>query len=179
MENFKDLEVGSLEDEIIFIYPVNKCYAFIDVFFFHYIYAHAHAFVFSAWLRTLAPLAWLVMMTLPPFCAVRSHSGRGRWWSSATPNTKKSSGTYSTNWTSPSAESKSAEYDAHTCRQMQFCTSQQQPTPFLFQSLIALLCSNTSGLDKDSLTLSAIYESNSPTPVPVCALHRISTCMNK
>lgn len=47
------------------------------------------------------------------------------------------------------------------------------PPLFLFQSLIALLCSNSSRLDKDSLTLRAIYESSSPTSVPVCALHLI------
>lgn len=34
-------------------------------------------------------------------------------------------------------------------------------------------CSNTSGLDKDSLTMRAIYGSGSPTPVPTCAPHLI------
>lgn len=43
----------------------------------------------------------------------------------------------------------------------------------LFWSVIALLCSNTSGLDKDSLTLRAIYQSSTPTPVPMCAPHLI------
>lgn len=52
----------------------------------------------------------------------------------------------------------------HTHRQLQFCSVEkcalqcltracspkQQPTLFLFQSLIALLCSNNSHLDKDS-----------------------------
>lgn len=64
----------------------------------------------------------------------------------------------------------------HTCRETELCISKesacpprQQPTLFLFQSLIAALCSNTSGLDKDSLTLRAIYVSRSPTSVPMRA----------
>uniref|UniRef100_A0A3P8TCJ1 Centrosomal protein 128 n=1 Tax=Amphiprion percula TaxID=161767 RepID=A0A3P8TCJ1_AMPPE len=48
-----------------------------------------------------------------------------------------------------------------------------RPTLFLFQSLIAPLCSNSSCLDKDSLTLRAIYESSSPTRMPMCAPHLI------
>lgn len=49
----------------------------------------------------------------------------------------------------------------------------KQPTLFLFQSLIALLCSNSSCLDKDILTLRAIYESSSPTRMPMCAPYLI------
>lgn len=73
---------------------------------------------------------------------------------------------------SPNAGSKSTEYVRHTVA-VPWClarddTLEQQPTLFLFQSLIAALCSNSSCLDKDSLTLRVGYESGSPTQMPVC-----------
>lgn len=73
---------------------------------------------------------------------------------------------------SPNARSKSTEYVRHTVA-VPWClarddTLEQQPTLFLFQSLIAALCSNSSCLDKDSLTLRVGYESGSPTQMPVC-----------
>lgn len=83
MENFKDLEVSSLES--------------------HLDYSDTSGFL---------GYRLLCIMSQALFCSSRSHSGRGRWWSSATPNTKRSCGTCSTSWTSPNAESKSTEYDS-------------------------------------------------------------------